>query len=213
MRVRKKPWFDKELNISKNLIESPSQLKGKWQDYFGNDNPVHIELGCGKGGFINASALRNPDINYIGLEREPKIVAYALRTARETGSPANLAFIISDVKEISEYFGKGEISRIYINFCDPWHRRKRWIKRRLTHRSYLFIYESLFNEGECEIFLKTDNAILFEFSISEFIETGWRLSNVTTDLHKSGLDGNIMTEYEKKFFEQGLPISRLEAYK
>lgn len=211
MRLRKKLWAEKEITTNDKMIKQPDELKGNWHKFFKNDNPIHIEIGCGKGRFINENAIRNPNVNYIAIEREDKIIAMALKLARENGSPQNIAFIISDAKELQNYFSPGEIRRIYINFCDPWHRKKKWFKRRLTHRNFLQMYESLLGSGE--VFFKTDNMKLFEFSLNEFSEMGWRLKNILLDLHNSEYGGNIMTEYEERFSEMGMPIYRLEAYK
>ena len=119
--------------------------------------------------------------------------------------------MVIDVKDLTSYFEVGEIKRIYINFCDPWHRKRKWAKRRLTHRNFLSLYESLFGKSG-EIFFKTDNRHLFEFSLNEFADKGWRLKNISLDLLNSDYEGNIMTEYEEKFSSEGFPIYRLEGY-
>ena len=209
MRIRKKPWAPKELAENPRIIRDPQ--KGK--KYFDNDRPVHVEIGCGKGRFITQLAAKNPDINYIAIEREAIVLAVAARLSRV--EECSLIFLNLDVKELAEYFNPGEISRLYINFCDPWHRRKKWAKRRLTHVNFLTMYEEL---GIPEIFFKTDNRILFEFSINQFSERDWVMRNISLDLHTSGMpdgsefDENIKTEYEEKFSALG-PIYRLEAYK
>ena len=170
--------------------------------------PLHLEIGCGKGRFITQMSLSNPDINFAALERDPTIVAQAARHARQNGA-ANLRFIIADVDFIEEFFATGDIARLYINFCDPWPTKKKRARRRLTHDRYLEVYDKL---KIPQIFFKTDNRILFEFSIESFSRKGWQLSNVSLDLHKSDYKDNIVTEYEEKFSAYG-PIYRLEATK
>lgn len=212
MRIRKKPWAEEEFGSNKAIVPNPEEFKGKWKEVFGNDNPIHVEIGCGKGQFLRDMSKTNPNINYIGVEREPQIIVTALKKSREGEVDDNIKFFVKDVADLEEVFSPQEIDRLYINFCDPWHRRKKWAKRRLTHKNFLNIYERLFGEKGGEIFMKTDNKILFEFSLNELSDKGWRLHNISLDLHNSDFEGNIMTEYEKKFSEQGMPIYRLEAY-
>lgn len=211
MRLRKKPWADKEFAINDKMLDEAENLKGKWNEFFGNDNPIHIEIGCGKGQFITEMSLKNPNINYIAIERQKLVIVSALRKSREKCVGNNLRFICIDVCNLLEYFEPNEIERLYINFCDPWPRKK-WAKRRLTHKNFLNIYEELFENGG-EIYFKTDNRGLFEFSLNEIeAKNDWRMSNISLDLHNSEFEGNIMTEYEEKFSSKGMPIYRLEAY-
>lgn len=212
MRIRRKPWAEREFASNKTIIDNPRELKGKWNEVFGNDNPIHIEIGCGKGNFISEMSKLNPHINYIGIEREEQIIVSALKKSRELEVGDNVRFFCEDVANSLEIFETGEISRIYTNFADPWHRRRKWAKRRLTHKNFLNLYETLFGENGGELFMKTDNKILFEFSLNEIADKGWRLHNISLDLHNSDFEGNVMTEYEKKFSEQGMPIYRLEGY-
>jgi tRNA (guanine-N7-)-methyltransferase len=212
MRIRKKPWAEEEFANNKAIVADPVSFKGKWKEVFGNDNPIHVEIGCGKGQFLRDMSKANPNINYIGVEREPQIIVTALKKSREGEVGDNLKFFVEDVADLLEVFQPEEIDRLYINFCDPWHRKKKWAKRRLTHKNFLNLYEQLFGEKGGEVFLKTDNKILFEFSLNEIADKGWRLHNITLDLHNSDYEGNIMTEYEKKFSEMGMPIYRLEGY-
>jgi len=201
MRMRKKPWAAKELESNPRVIQDPAE-------YFKNGQAIHLELGCGKGRFISQCAARNPEINHIAVEREHTVLAMAARLSRDITAP--LAFMMIDAVDLPEYFKPGDISRLYINFCDPWPRKKKWAKRRITHANFLAIYEGL---EIPEIFFKTDNRILFEFSINQFSERGWVMRNVSLDLHNSVYAGeNIMTEYEEKFSAHG-PIYRLEAYR
>lgn len=212
MRIRKKPWAEEEFNTNKNFIKSPEELKGKWRDFFGNDNPIHVEIGCGKGQFITTMSKLNPDINYIAVERQDMVIASALKKGREKGVGANLAFFSADVENLKDFFEPAEIKRLYINFCDPWPNKKKWAKRRLTHRNFLKLYGEIFDE-QGEICFKTDNRILFEFSLNEFEDQeNWRMKNICLDLHNSDFEGNVMTEYEEKFSSKGMPIFRLEAY-
>ncbi len=208
MRVRSKPWHAGQMENEK-IVKEPQALRGRWREFFGNENPIHIEIGCGKGRFVCESAAANPDINFIAMERVPKIIAYAARLSDITD--AKVAFIMEDGCELCEYFEDGELSRIYLNFSDPWEGRKKWQKRRLTHSSFLEIYKKLLVPGGA-VYQKTDNRELFDFSVESFTENGWELKNVTYDLHKSGFEGNIMTEYEQRFLNLNMPIYRLEAY-
>jgi tRNA (guanine-N7-)-methyltransferase len=210
MRLRRKPWSDKELSVNDTLITNPEKHKGRWHTVFGNDHPIHIEIGCGKGRFITKTALANPDINYIAIEKQEIVIVSALRKSREANATKNLRFITADVSNLSDFFEPNEIKRIYINFCDPWDRKKKWAKRRLTHSNFLSIYEGLFKDGG-QIHFKTDNRKLFEFSLNEISAKGWQMQNISLDLHNSDFEGNIMTEYEEKFSSLGMPIYRLEA--
>lgn len=212
MRIRKKPWAEAELASNKAIVASPAQNKGKWKEFFGSGDPIHIEIGCGKGRFITDMGSLNTGINYIGIEREEQIIVTALKKSRLAESGDNIAFICADAGCLEDIFAPGEVERIYINFCDPWHRKKKWAKRRLTHKNFLSVYERLFGANGGEIFMKTDNRILFEFSLNEIADRGWRLHNISLDLHNSDFKDNVMTEYEEKFSSQGMPIYRLEAY-
>ena len=214
MRLRKKPWADKELAENPMYIPNPRELKSRWQGLFGNNSPIHLEIGCGKGKFIAENALRQPNINFLAMEKFEKIACMALRRAGKTAHLPNLYIFREDAEDITEIFSSGELSRIYINFCDPWRARGKWRKRRLTHRDFLAKYESIMTQANPkQIHFKTDNVPLFDFSVTEMEETGWLLQNVTYDLHNSGYADNIMTEYEEKFASQGLRICRLEACK
>jgi len=216
MRLRAKPWSQKELAENPMYIPNPRKLQSRWRELFGNDNPIHLEIGCGKGKFITEHALRHPNINFIAMEKFEKIVCVAMRRARLSADspPPNLYFFREDAEDILEFFGPGELTRIYLNFSDPWRDRGKWRKRRLTHRGFLAKYEDIMKGSAKEIHFKTDNVPLFDFSLIEFQETGWQLQNVTYDLHNSSYcDSNIMTEYEEKFASQGLKICRLEASK
>jgi len=211
MRIRKKPWAENEFNTNKNYIENAEVYKGRWKDFFKNDNPIHIEIGCGKGQFITTMSKLNKNINYIAIERQSMVIVSALKKGREKNIGENLVFFTADVQNLNDFFTEGEIKRIYINFCDPWPNKKKWAKRRLTHRNFLKLYGEIFGESG-EIHFKTDNRILFEFSLNEFSsQKNWQMKNISLDLHNSDFEGNVMTEYEEKFSGKGQPIFRLEA--
>lgn len=172
--------------------------------------PIYLEIGCGKGGFICQMAKRHPDRLFIAVE----LVTDALITALERAKAEeieNLRFINLNAKELPEWFHEGEVRELYLNFSDPWP-KKGHAKRRLTYRAFLDIYKPLLAEGG-RICFKTDNRPLFDFSLEEFEAAGWRMEEVTYDLHHSEwMEGNVMTEYEKNFSEQGYPIHRVVAY-
>ncbi len=215
MRIRKKHWIEDELNNSNVYVKNNEQYKDNWNKYFNNDNPIYIEIGCGKGNFITQNAIQNKNINYIAIEKDEQIVGYAVRKTRELREKGyelnNVAFLTGDAKNLEQYFGIGEISTIFLNFSDPWRERKKWEKRRLTHRGFIDIYKKLLN-GKGAIYFKTDNKALFEFSLNEFAHCDLIMKNITLDLHKSDFEGNIMTEYEQKFSSQGMPIYRVEGH-
>lgn len=211
MRIRKKNWTEDELENSRFLIHEPEKYKGRWKEKFGNDNPLHIEVGCGKGKFVAEMSKANPDINYIGIEKFTLVAARAIRKCKLLEAGDNVFIMSVDAEEIENIFEPGEVQRIYLNFSDPWPNRKKWIKKRLTNEKFLQRYENVFG-GKGEIFLKTDNREFFEYSLQSFSEKGWVLKNISLDLHNSNFEGNIMTEYEAKFSGQGMPIYRLEAY-
>lgn len=209
MRLRKKPGIKNKLEeLQEIVIRNPEVYKGQWHTVFGNTHPLHVELGTGKGTFITNLAGISPDINYLGVERVPDILYIAAKKAMVRPLP-NLRLLNIDVENLPFIFEDGEVDRIYLNFSDPWP-KKRHSKRRLTHRRFLEIYKKVLKK-EGEIHLKTDNQGFFEFSLNEFSEMGFRLRNITFDLHKSGFSGNIMTEYEERFVNLGQPIYRCEA--
>ena len=209
MRLRRDPRATEYLAQDKRVVQEPTAYKGKWHTLFGNDNPIHVEFGCGKGGFITELAKRNPDINYVAAERAETVVYKACKKANREETPDNLVFVFGDMAQCLEIFNKGEIDRLYLNFSDPWP-KKRHAKKRLTYRDFLRKYAVILSETG-EIHFKTDNKGLFASSIEEFSLEGWLMKNVTLDLHNSGMEDNIMTEYEKKFSEMGFTINRLEA--
>ncbi|CRZ35675.1 tRNA (guanine-N7-)-methyltransferase [Herbinix hemicellulosilytica] len=186
------------------VIKEPEKLKGNWKSIFGNDNPIHLEIGTGKGKFITEMALQNPDINYLGIEKYSSVLFRALEKRREV-EINNLYYLRFDAVYLLDIFAENEIERIYLNFSDPWP-KERHAKRRLTSRNFLNMYDKCLKK-DGEVIFKTDNKDLFEFSLNEVKEAGWKFKAVTYDLHNSEFaKGNIMTEYEEKFVSQGKPI-------
>lgn len=208
--MRNKPWAKEFIEQHPEIIiQNPENYKGKWNELFGNNHPLHIEVGSGKGQFIVGMAQANPEINYIGIELYDKVIVKALEKALEAGSPPNLRLLKINAEELEKFFKKNEVQRIYLNFSDPWP-KKRHAKRRLTHERFLKIYESiLVDEGE--IHFKTDNRGLFEYSLVSMSQYGMVLQYVSLDLHANEPEDNIRTEYEEKFSAMGQPIYRLEA--
>lgn len=190
------------------LVDEPDDMKGKWAERFGNDRPIHLEIGCGKGGFVTGMAKMYPDVNFIAVEKVQDVMVMAMEKAAAAGL-TNVLFMDMDAERIEDVFEKGEISRIYLNFSDPWKKNKQ-AKRRLTHKRFLDRYKNVLNNGDY-IWFKTDNKALFEFSLNSFAEENFKMQNITLDLHNSKFEGNIMTEYETRFSEMGMPIYRVEA--
>lgn len=197
------------IKTSDYIILEPSKNKGKWNIVFNNNNPIDIEIGMGKGDFIIGMAKQNPNINYIGIEMYDSVIVRAVQKLENESIP-NLKLIRMDANDIDNVFEK-EINTIYLNFSDPWP-KERHSKRRLTSHNLLSKYDSLFL-GEKKICQKTDNINLFAFSIESLSTYGYVLKNVTLDLYNNMIDGNVATEYEKRFNEKGVKICRLEAYK
>lgn len=211
MRARYKPWAAELIEGHPEIIiPEPEKLKGKWNEEFGNQSPLHIEAGTGKGRFIIGLALANPDVNYIGIELFDSVIVTALQTVleEENGIP-NLRLLRADAKNMESIFEKNEVDRMYLNFSDPWP-KTRHAKRRLTHESFLKLYETVLPKNG-EIHFKTDNRGLFEFSLTSISDYGMRLIDVSLDLHANEPQWNIMTEYEEKFKKKGQPIYRMEA--
>ncbi len=209
MRIRHKPNALPELQkYNDKVIFNPHQFKGKWHELFGNQNPINIELGMGRGQFITNHALNNPDKNYIGFEKKNEVIIVALRKVLDN-QLNNIVIVPLNVMYIEEVFEKGEIDTIYLNFSDPWP-KVRHAKRRLTHRLFLEKYKQLLSpKGHIEF--KTDNRSLFDFSLLEFEECGFELLDVTYDLKALNDPKNVTTEYEEKFMEMGIKINRLIA--
>lgn len=208
MRLKNVPGSREAIAESEYTIKNPEEMKGKWHQFFGNENPIHIEIGMGKGAFIMEMARRNPDINYIGIEKYSSVLIRAIEKRVEEPLMKNLFFIRMEAEYIGDVFAEGEVGYIYLNFSDPWP-KDRHAKRRLTSRQFLKRYEGILAKDGGVTF-KTDNVLLFDFSLEEVEAAGWKLENYTRDLHNSEYnEGNVMTEYEKKFSELGNPICRL----
>lgn len=208
MRLRKKWWARPELNSSLNFIQQPLTMKGKWQEEFKNNNPIHLELGCGWGRFINEKAQNNRNINYIGIDLKDEVLVYALRRL-EDNKLTNIRLTAMNIMFIDQVFNKDDISKIYINFCNPWP-KLRHNKRRLTHSSFLKKYKG-FLKINGEIWFKTDDEGLFTDSLDYFKDEGFEIKYITYDLHASDFNENVCTEYETKFLNRGMKIMFLIA--
>jgi tRNA (guanine-N7-)-methyltransferase len=207
MRLRKKPWVAEAIKEYAAIIPEPHPAMN-WRDVFGNGAPLRVELGIGRGKFICGMAQEYPGINFVGIEAQRDILFYAAQKVFDR-QLANVRLLMFDAGRLTEVFAPGEVSRLYINFCDPWP-KNRHAKRRLTHRRFLEKYRVILADGG-DLFFKTDNEALFEFSLAEFTAAHLVLKTVTFDLERSGYEGNIMTEYEEKFRAKGQKIFRCEA--
>lgn len=207
MRLRNVKGSQEALDVSEYVLKNPEQYKGKWSEVFGNEHPLYIEIGMGKGKFITALAQQNPGINYIGIEKFSSVLIRGVEKQRELALP-NLFFLREDAEEIPAFFEKGEVKRIYLNFSDPWP-KERHAKRRLTSKEYFARYDQIL-EKNGEVQFKTDNRALFDFSLEEAELAGWKVTDHTFDLHHSDMAaGNVMTEYEEKFSAKGNPICKM----
>ena len=210
MRLRNIPGSREVIAENPWCIPETQKTKGKWQTIFQNQNPIHIEIGMGKGQFIMTLAKQNPKINYIGIEKYSSVLLRALQKIEEEPLE-NIRFIRMDAENICEMFEKDEIDRIYLNFSDPWP-KDRHAKRRLTSRQFFLLYPQILKKSGTVEF-KTDNTDLFNFSLEEIKEAGWNLDQYTRNLHQDIQmnQGNIMTEYEERFSSIGNPIYKLIA--
>lgn len=213
MRIRHKPWAKPELEACDFCIAEPEQFKGKWQEEFTAKNPIRIELGCGKGGFISKAASAEQDKNFIAVDIKSEMLVLAKRKIEAEYEKQNLDFgniriFIKNIEQIDNIFSREDnIERIYINFCNPWPRNKHK-KRRLTHYRQLVKYKS-FLSGE--IWFKTDDDQLFDESIEYFEQAGYDITYMTRDLHESEFEENIITEHEQMFAAEGKKIKFLIA--
>lgn len=213
MRLRNIPGADDVIRKHPIAIKNETEKKGLWNKVFGNDNPIHIEIGMGKGQFLLTLAKQNPNINYIGIERYSSVLLRALEKfdTEEFMELQNIRFICMDAFELPEVFSLGEVAKIYLNFSDPWP-KSRHANRRLTSTRFFGQYDKVLAQNGVVEF-KTDNRPLFEFSLEQVEEAGWRLLAHTFDLHNDETmnEGNVMTEYEEKFSSMGNPIHKLIA--
>ena len=208
MRVRHKPWAKEKIEQHPQyIVGDPEQYKGKWHEVFENEQPLHIEVGTGKGQFITEMARANPTINYMGIELYDSVIITALERLIEAELP-NVKLLNVNASDLGKYFAKNDVDQVYLNFSDPWP-KYRHRKRRLTYNDFLKLYEDIMIDGG-EIHFKTDNQGLFENSLISFSEYGLLLKYISLDFHKSDYEGNIMTEYEEKFSEKGHRIYRCE---
>ena len=208
MRLKHIKGAEEAIAVNEFVVHDAKERPGKWHELFGNDHPIHIEIGMGKGQFLTALAAEHPDINYIGIEKFSSVLVRAVQKQNELELP-NLRLIRMDADSITDVFAPGEVDRIYLNFSDPWP-KERHAKRRLTSVEFLRRYENILaKDGHVEF--KTDNQPLFEFSLEAAEEAGWKLLAVTRDLHHDTAlnKGNIMTEYEERFSAQGNPICKM----
>jgi len=209
MRLKYKPWAKDKLDAHPQyVVRNPEEYKGRWNEMFGNNNPIHIEVGSGKGRFIAGMAKANPDINYIAIEAYESVVVYALDRFIEEGL-SNVKILAVNAVDLRDYFEKGEVGQVYLNFSDPWP-KKRHEKRRLTYKTFLNTYEDVLPE-KGEIHFKTDNRGLFQYSLVSMSQYGMILKDVNLHLHQTADESNVMTEYEEKFSKKGSRIYRVEA--
>ena len=220
MRMRKKKYLEDRLlavsdilfkidtidrNFNTAIVEKDFIDFEKW---FGNSNPIYLEIGCGKGRFAVEYAKRHPEINILAVEKSANVIVGACEIAKEEGAD-NLRFICGSAEYLEKFIPSNSIARLFLNFSCPFP-KKAYASHRLTHHKFLKIYKNLLISG-AEIHQKTDNMHFFEFSIQEFSQNGFGIHNISLDLHKSDFEGNIMTEYESRFVSLGQPIYRLEA--
>lgn len=192
--------------------ERQRECAGMWSKIFGNDRPIHIEIGMGKGRFIHTMAGEHPEINYVGIEKYSSVLLRAIQKMNQRELP-NLKFLRMDAEDITSVFGEGEVDRIYLNFSDPWP-KDRHAKRRLPSREFLARYDVILKKGG-RLEFKTDNRALFDFAVEELEPAGWKAELIVYDLHGSEelLQGNVMTEYEEKFSAMGNPICKYVIYR
>ena len=214
MRLRNITGSREVIAESPYVVQETVQNKcpGTWKEIFGNNNPIHIEIGMGKGRFIHTMAKEHPEINYVGIEKYSSVLLRAIQKM-EREELANLKFLRMDAENITEVFASGEVDKIYLNFSDPWP-KDRHAKRRLPSKEFLARYNGILKaDGQLEF--KTDNSELFEFAVGELKPAGWRAEMITYDLHgdESLLEGNVMTEYEEKFSAMGNPICKYVIYR
>ena len=208
MRLKHIKNADVDIKKSSYYINNPENYKGKFNELFGNDNPIHLEIGMGKGDFIIEMARRYPDINFIGMEKFDSVLVKATKKLEGIDLP-NLKLLWYDAASIDEVFDH-EIDTIYLNFSDPWPKKKH-AKRRLTHEKFLNKYDYIFKKGN-NIIMKTDNRKLFEYSVKSLTDYGYKIEDISLDLHSDEVD-IVETEYEKKFVAKGNVIYKVNVNK
>ena len=209
MRLRNVKGSRETIADNKYVVHDEESMKGKWSEFFGNTNPIHIEIGMGKGQFIMELARQNPDINYLGIEKYSSVLVRAIEKREQEEGMTNLYFIRMDAEYIENVFAENEVANIYLNFSDPWP-KDRHAKRRLTSKEFMARYDQiLVPDGQVEF--KTDNRALFDFALEQREIAGWNLDGCTFDLHhdENMNEGNVMTEYEEKFSSMGNPIYKM----
>lgn len=217
MRLRKKPWARPELEACSFFVIKPTEYIGKWQEVFGNSNPIWLELGCGKGGFISKLGASNPDINFIAIDIKDEVLILAKEKiekeyASVNASTSNIRLMAHEIMLIHKMLNeKDVVDRIFINFCNPWHKNTHG-SRRLTHPNQLNQYKT-FLASQGQIWFKTDDDILFNASVKYFNQCNFKIVFLTEDLHNSNFDKNIVTEHEKMYSDEGRKIKFLIAQK
>ncbi len=215
MRIRKKKWAEPELNACRYYIKEPESYRGRWREFFGNDNPIELEIGCGKCTFIAEKAKRDPGKNFIAVDIKNDMLGVGRRNierifSEEGRTPDNIALVRFNVEQLDRIIAPGDgIAVMYINFCNPWPRLKHQ-KRRLTYPKKLCMYRDFLTK-DAVIYFKTDDDMLFEDSIGYFEEAKYHIRFITRDLHNSNVRDNIVTEHEQMFTDEGIPIKYLEA--
>ncbi|RIO26339.1 tRNA (guanosine(46)-N7)-methyltransferase TrmB [Staphylococcus saprophyticus] len=208
MRMRYKPWAEDYLKKEPNIVDIDGSHAGRISEWFDNDQPIYIEVGSGMGQFITTLAAKHPEINFISMEREKSVMIKVLDKVIEQGL-TNIKLICNDAIELNDYFKDGEVSRLYLNFSDPWP-KKRHTKRRLTYQTYLALYKQVLKD-DGEIHFKTDNRGLFAYSLESMSQFGMYYTKINLNLHEEDDEENIETEYERKFSDKGSRIYRMEA--
>ena len=209
MRLRHIPGSEEQIAESIYVVQAQEEKKGRWAQVFENENPIQVEVGMGKGKFLLELAKKNPDRNFVGVERYSTVLLKAIQKQEDLQLP-NICFLRVDAEQLGDIFEKGEVEKIYLNFSDPWP-KDRHAKRRLTSSRFMAVYDQILkSDGTVEF--KTDNRELFDFSLQSIPEAGWNIELHTFDLHHSEYaQDNVMTEYETKFSGEGKPICKLVA--
>ncbi|WP_082233555.1 tRNA (guanosine(46)-N7)-methyltransferase TrmB [Halobacillus massiliensis] len=209
MRLRNKPWADDFMRENDNIvIQNTFDYKGNWQEAFNKKQPLHLEIGSGKGQFISGMGKQHPEFNFIGVERVKSVIVGALKKVLDAETE-NVRLVNEDAEDLRDMFAENEVDHLYLNFSDPWP-KNRHEKRRLTYHAFLEQYEAILKDNG-KITFKTDNRGLFEYSLASFSQYGMIIEEVSLDLHSLEDDLNIMTEYEEKFSAKGQPIYRCRA--